>query len=123
YQKVLLSSLPWRLKLALDPLVMNRALVPNSIHRNDPSLLNQLVVVYDADLIVNRVVMILLTAGCLTILYKLFSNTERASRTKELTVINLSSAAEGVYYQHSSPVVAVAEFERPDHINSVRVPE
>jgi ABC-type transport system involved in multi-copper enzyme maturation permease subunit len=120
YQKVLLSSLPWRLKLALDPLVMNRALVPNSIRNNDPSWLNQLVVVYDADLLVNRVVMILLTAGCLTILYKLFSSTERSSRTKELTVINLSTAAEGVYYQHSSPV---PQFERPDYINSVRVPE
>jgi ABC-type transport system involved in multi-copper enzyme maturation permease subunit len=101
YQKVLLSSLPWRLKLALDPLVMDRALVPNSIRSNDPSWLNQLVIVYDTDLIVNRVVMILLTAGCLTILYKLFSTTERSSRTKELTVINLSTAAEGVYYPES----------------------
>ena len=123
YQKVLLSSLPWRLKLALDPLVMNRALVPNSIRSNDPAWLNQLVIVYDADLILNRVVMTLLTAGCLTILYKLFSSTERFGRTKELTVINLSTAAEGVYYQHSSPVVPVPEFDRPDYINSVRVPE
>jgi ABC-type transport system involved in multi-copper enzyme maturation permease subunit len=102
YQKVLLSNLPWRLKLALDPLVMNRALVPNSIRSHDPSLLNQLVIVYDTDLIVNRVVMILLTAGCLTILYKLFSNTERSPRTKELTVLSLSTAAEGVYYPDSS---------------------
>jgi ABC-2 type transport system permease protein len=103
YQKVILSSLPWRWKLALDPLVMNRALVPNSIHRSDPALLNQLVIVYDADLIVNRVAMILLTAICLAILYKYFSTTERSGKVAAVTVLNLSTAAEGVYYQSSSP--------------------
>jgi len=121
YQTVVLKSLPVRWRVVLDPLVMNWGNPWN--YKPSAEVLNQLVVVYDADLIVNRVVMILLTAGCLTILYKLFSSTERSSRTKELTVINLSSAAEGVYYQHSSPVLPVAEFERPDQINSVRVPE
>ena len=102
YQKVLLSGLPWRLKLALDPLVMNRALVPNSIRSNDPSLLNQLIIVYDTDLIVNRVLMVLLTAICLAILYVRFSTTERSRPGEKFSALNLSTAAEGVYYPESA---------------------
>ena len=119
YQLSLLSSLPWRWKLALDPLVMNRggvnsgeAFGPNVIRRHVPELLNHLVVVYDTDLIVNRVVMILLTAMCLTILYKFFSTTERAGKTEKLTVISLSTPAEGVYYPDPS-VPFFNEFVRP----------
>ena len=116
YQSVVLSSLPWRWKLALDPLVMNRR---PEIHSPNVEMMNHLVVVYDTDLIVNRVVIILLTAGCLTILYKLFSTTERSSGSNELTVINLSTAAERVYYQGSSPF---DQFE-PAVISPVDVPE
>lgn len=99
YQVVLLRRLPWRWKLALDPLVMNRG---PEIHSPNVELMNQIVVVYDADLIINRLMMILLTAVCLTILYRLYSNSERSAKAKELTVIKLSTAAEGVYYQESS---------------------
>ena len=109
YQTMLLSSLPWRWKLALDPLVMNRG---GSIHTDDPALLNQLAIVYDGDLIVNRVVMILLTAICLTILYALFKSTERSGKVEKFSVLNLSTAAEGVYYPESPLVEAV---ERPDY--------
>jgi ABC-type transport system involved in multi-copper enzyme maturation permease subunit len=121
YQLFLLSGLPWRWKLALDPLVMNRggvnrgeAFGPNVIRRHVPELLNQLVVVYDTDLIVNRVVMILLTAICLTILYKFFSTTERADKPEKLTVISLSTAAEGVYYP-DPPALLLDESERRDY--------
>jgi ABC-2 type transport system permease protein len=110
YQTIILNSLPWSWKLALDPLAMNRGPArfgPDAIHRSDPALLNQLVMVYDADLIVNRVVMILLTAICLTILYRLFSTTERSAKAEQFSVVKLSTAAEGVYYQESLP----AQFE------------
>src|ERR1051326_479640 len=103
YQVILLKRLPWRWKLALDPLVMNR---PPEIHSPNVELMNQLVVVYDADLIVNRVMMILLTAICLSILYRFFTTTERSRKKKELTVIKLSTAAESVYYpDQSEPTV------------------
>lgn len=109
YQTILLNSLQWRWKLALDPLVMNRgrsgeSFGPRMIRRQDPELLNQLVVVYDTDLIVNRVVMVLLTAICLTILYRLFTTTERSEKAEHLSVLNLSTAAEGVYYPERAPV-------------------
>jgi ABC-type transport system involved in multi-copper enzyme maturation permease subunit len=106
YQTILLSSLPWRWKLALDPLVMNRgpgnqrgeAFGPHVITRNAPEFLNQFVIVYDTDLIVNRLVMILLTAICLTILYRFFTTTERSEKAEHFSFLNLSTPAEGVYY-------------------------
>ena len=125
YQTILLSSLPWRWKLALDPLVMNRghngeAFGPNAIRRNAPEVLNQLVIVYDTDLIVNRVVMILLTAICLTILYKFFTTTERSGTKEHLSVLNLSTAGQGVYY----PDPATRLDERPKALSTpVAVPE
>ena len=120
YQTVLLSNLPWRWKLALDPLVMNRG---GKFHAISAEVMNHLVVVYDTDLIVNRVVMVLLTAICLTILYLRFTTAERSEKTEKLTLLSLSTAAEGVYYQESSPATLVAEFERPDYITRVPVPE
>jgi len=132
YQTILLSSLPWRWKLALDPLVMNRgpsnqsgeAFGPDVMRRHG-ELLNHLVVVYDADLIVNRVIMILLTAICLTILYKLFTATERSGKKHHFSILNLSTAAEGVYYPDISPVL-LDEFEELDYkaiSTGIAVPE
>ena len=112
YQTILLNSLPWRWKLALDPMVLNRG---RSIGTGDVHLLNQFVFVYDIDLIVNRVVMVLLTAICLTILYRLFTTTERSGKAEHFSVLKLSTAAEGVYYPDSSPVTPLDEFEGRDY--------
>jgi ABC-2 type transport system permease protein len=120
YQSVLLNSLPWRWKLALDPLVMNRG---GKFQAISAEVMNHLIVVYDTDLIVNRAVMLLLTAICLTILYVRFTTTERSEKTEKLTFLSLSTAAEGVYYQESSPARLLAEFERPDYVTRLPVPE
>ncbi len=123
YQTILLNSLPWRWKLALDPLVMNRGRGVHTTISSEVLKLNQLVVVYDTDLIVNRVVMILLTAACLTILYRLFTTTERSGKIEKFTFLSLSTAAERVYYQESSPATPIAEFESPDYTTRVPIPE
>src|SRR6266404_125008 len=112
YQKVLLSSLPWRWKLALDPLVMNRG---GKFHAIPDEVMNHLVVVYEPDLIVNRAVMILMAAICLTILYVRFTIAERPGKVEKFSVLNLSTAAEGVYYPESSPVTRLDEFEKTDY--------
>jgi len=126
YQTVLLSSLPWRWKLALDPLVMNRGDV--HVPRSSAEFVNHLVVTYPADLIINRVVMILLTAICLTIVYLRFSTTERSENVEKFSVLNLSTAAERVYYSKSSPARRLDEFEGLDHkaegsVTLVAIPE
>ena len=95
YQTILLGSLPWRWKLALDPLAMNRG---NEAWTTSAEVLNKLVVVYDTDLIVNRAMMILLAAICLTILYLRFAMTERSENVEKFSFLNLSTAGERVYY-------------------------
>ena len=113
YQTVLLSSLPRYWKLALDPLVMNRGDV--HVPRSSAEFVNQLVVTYDPDLIINRVVMILLTTICLTIVYIRFSTTERSENVEKFSVLNLSTAAECVYYPDSSSVTRLDKFESADY--------
>jgi len=115
YQTILLNSLPWRWKLALDPLVMNRGRGIHTTISSELLKLNQLVVIYDTDLIVNRVVMILLTAICLTILYRFFTTTERSTTVEHLSFLNLSTAAEGVYYPDSSPETHLDESKDPGY--------
>ncbi len=94
YQFVLLSNLPWRWKLALDPLVMNRG----NVHDRRVEWMNQLVVVYDTDLIINRVVIILLAAICLTIVYRRFTVAARPGKVEGLSVLNLTAGVGGFYY-------------------------
>jgi ABC-2 type transport system permease protein len=102
YQTVLLSSLPWRWKLALDPLVMNRG---RGAYTTSAEVLNQLVVVYETDLIINRAMMILLAAICLTIVYLRFATTERSVNVEKFSVLNLSTATERPYYNSESLLV------------------
>ena len=112
YQKVLLSSLPWRWKLALDPLVMNRG---GKFHAISAEVMNHLVVVYETDLIVNRAVMILFAAICLTILYLRFTIAERQGNVEKFSMLGLSTAAEQVYYDSDSFQETRGDhFEKPD---------
>jgi ABC-type transport system involved in multi-copper enzyme maturation permease subunit len=110
YQTFLLSSLPWRWKLALDPLVMNRG---GKFHAIPAEVMNNLVVVYEPDLIVNRAVMILLAAICLTIVYLRFTIAERPRKREELSVLNLTAGAGGYYYDPPSTEPTRLE---PDHL-------
>lgn len=112
YQTVLLSSLPWRLKLALDPLVMNRG---GKFHAISAEVMNHLVVVYETDLIVNRAVMILITAICLTIVYLRFTIAERPRRVEEFSILNLTVGAAGFYYDPPSIEPTLGERFEPDH--------
>jgi len=120
YQIVLLKSLPWRWKLALDPLVMNRR---PEIHSPNVEMMNHLIVVYDPDLIVNRAVMILLTGICLTILYLLFTSTEGSAPVEKFSVLNLSTATQAVYYPENSAAALLGEFKASAIKQTVAIPE
>src|SRR4030095_5970111 len=100
YAIVFLKTLSWRWGALLDPLLINWG-NRNEIHRTSAEVFNQLVIVYDSIFIANRMGMILLTAIFLTILYLLFSTTERSGKAPSFTFISLSQAAEGVYYPDS----------------------
>lgn len=100
YQSVFVKSLPSRWQVALDPLLMNRG----NVHAYERSAewLNQLVITYDSDLIVNRGMMILFAAICLTILYLRFTIAERPGKVEKFSMLNLSTAVERVYYDLDS---------------------
>src|SRR5437667_1146249 len=74
YQIYLLKSLPSRWQVILDPLVMNWGKIDRV---RTAELVNQLVITYDSPLTANRVISILQSATCLTILYSLFAMTTR----------------------------------------------
>jgi ABC-2 type transport system permease protein len=96
YQSALLKSLssPWR--SVLDPLLMNWG--DKYSQGRSAELVNQLAVVYDSSLIVNRAVMILVAAICLAILYARFAIAERPADQKAFSVLNLSTSAAEVYF-------------------------
>jgi len=106
YQIGLLKSLPLRWRTILDPLLMNR----RNLHMTSVEVINRLVVVYDSNEIINRAVVILIGAICLMILYARFRTAERSGPAEKLLVLNLSTAAERVYYPEQA-----LEFERPDY--------
>jgi ABC-2 type transport system permease protein len=112
YQVFLLKSLPSRWRIVLDPLLMNWGKVDRT---RSAEVVNQLVITYDSVLIVNRAMMILFAAICLTILYVRFAIAERSGKVEKFSVLNLSTAAEGVYYPESSPATRLDEFEKPDY--------
>jgi len=114
YQVALLSSLPRYWKLALDPGVMNRG----NVHDRERTIewMNQVVVVYEPDLIINRVVVILLAAIFLTIVYLRFRITERPVKVEAFSVLNLTEGAGGFYYDPPSTEPSLVErFEHHSH--------
>jgi len=113
YQIYFLKSLPSRWRIVLDPLLMNWR-GGGEVHMISADVLNRLAVVYDSDLIINRVGMILITAICLGILYARFSMIEQPGKTEKVSVLNLSTAAERVYYPDMSPATLPDGITTPD---------
>ncbi len=112
YQTFLLKSFPSRWRIVLDPLLMNWGKIDGA---RSGELLNQLIIAYDSDLIVNRGFMLLLAALCLAILYVRFTISERPGSVEKLSMLNLSTAAERVYYDLDSfQETRGHQFERPD---------
>src|SRR5437899_5855799 len=125
YQIYLLKSLPSRWRIVLDPLLMNWGRVGRA---RSAEVVNQLVITYDSNLIVNRAMMILFAAICLTILCARFAMAERPGKVEKFSVLNLSTAAEGVYYPESSPATPFDEFGKPRYdakaiFSSVTLPQ
>lgn len=98
--QLFLKSLPLRWRAVLDPLLMNWT-NPYSTGRS-AEWLNQLVVTYDSELIANRAFMILIAGVSLTILYSRFTIAERPGKAEAFSTLNLSTAAEDVYYDSAS---------------------
>ncbi len=111
YQIFMLKGLPDRWRIILDPLLMNR----RNLHMTSVEMINRLVVVYDSNELINRALMIVITAIILTILYSRFTFAERSGSVENFSFLNLSTAAEGVYYPENSDATLFHEFQKPDY--------
>jgi len=98
--QVALKSLPARWQSAFDPLLMNWGNKTSA--GQSAEWVNRLIVTYDSDLIANRLLMILVAVFCLTVAYLRFAIAERRGKPEEFSTLNLSTAAEDVYYDSES---------------------
>ncbi|HKP13788.1 MAG TPA: ABC transporter permease, partial [Blastocatellia bacterium] len=103
YQIFLLKRLPARWAVAFDPLLMNWG--GGLARSGSADWLNQLAVAYGADVLANRVLMVLATAACLGILYLRFSAGERVEATGRSRTLGLDLPASG------SGVAVVSAFQ------------
>lgn len=101
YGLFVLTPLPFRWQVMLDPFLLGASLKGNGF-LHSAEFLNQYVVRYTADMIANRLVMILVAAVCLAILYHRFTIAEQPGKAEKLSVLSLSTAGERVYYDLDS---------------------
>jgi ABC-2 type transport system permease protein len=111
YQIVFLKSLPTRWGNNLDPFVAHW----NNVHseRRDAAFVNHLPVVYDFDLIANRVAVLLVAALLLTLLYYWFKTSERSQQAENYSWLNLSTKTTSQFYEIPS---VLAEELRPKNL-------
>ncbi len=122
YQVFLLKDLAPRWRTILDPLLLNSGPGGGGFgHSAD--FLNRFVVSYSADMIANRAIMILIAAVCLAILYARFTIAERPRNPEKFSVLNLSTAAERIYYD-SERLLGPSDnqSEKPDSKEKVMLP-
>jgi ABC-2 type transport system permease protein len=126
YGVFLLKDLPLRWRMLLDPMLLDATLPGNGfLHRAD--FLNQYVVRYTPDMIANRALLVVVAAACLTFLYFRFVITE-PEKSAEISVLNLSSAAERLSYDpetlHAAPGAPLKSDAKNAHkLESAPLPE
>jgi len=102
YGFLFLKGLPLRWRHVLDPFLLEAGSPSRNGFGHSADFLNQFVVRYSADMMANRAVMILIAAVCLAILYVRLAIAERPANVEQLSLLNLSTAAQGVYYDSDS---------------------
>jgi ABC-2 type transport system permease protein len=124
YQIFMLKGLAPRWKTLLDPLLLNTGSGPGGGGFGySADFLNRFVVSYTPDMIVNRVLVVLVTAVCLTVLYLRFSTSERAGEVEQFSVLDLSTGVGGFYYDPPSSVpIVIDQFEKSEAREQVLLP-
>ncbi len=97
YSIVFLKGLPRRWRNTLDPLELDWKNVWTD--GKDVAFVNHMAVVYDLDLIANRVAMVTIAALLLTFLYYRFKTTERSLPAQNFSFLNLSTYTAGQFYE------------------------
>jgi ABC-2 type transport system permease protein len=103
WQVAILKPMPQHWRVALDPLLVNFASIYERGHSAD--FLNRLSINYTADLLVNRALVLLVSAACLSVLYLRFSTVERSKGNKAgdpASIFNLAPRSERLYDESES---------------------
>jgi ABC-type transport system involved in multi-copper enzyme maturation permease subunit len=108
YQIYFVKGLPLSWQRVVDPLLMTWGKGRNEVHTTSAEVFNKLVVTYDAELIINRAVMLLIAAGILTLVYRRFIIAEPPQKI-HFSFLNLSTASERISFE---PEINWVE---PDH--------
>jgi hypothetical protein len=98
YQIYFVKGLPLSWQRLLDPLLMTWGKGRNEVHTTSAEVFNKLVVTYDAELIINRAVMLLIAAGILTLVYRRFIIAEPPQKI-HFSFLNLSTASERISFE------------------------
>lgn len=116
YQLVILKNLPPSWGIILDPFQMRSSM--DTPWGRDAAWVDRIVVGYTPVMIANRTLVIIAAAVCLTILYLRFTIAERPVRVEKFSLLNLSTAAERVYYDSDS-----FQETRGDQVEALAYPE
>lgn len=124
YQVLFLKALPGRWGVALDPMLLKSSSIPPRLRWEDANMINQIVVSYDADMIANRALMLLIAALCLTLLYFRFRIAERPRNVESFSTLDLAPRVDRLYYDAESLQTTRGEvFNEPDAREKVSLPE
>jgi ABC-2 type transport system permease protein len=108
--QVLLKPLPSNWRIRLDPLLVSWPGIVQQAHGaewENAASINQLTFNYDSDLIINRVLVLLITAISLTVLYFRFKRSEPTRAEGTVTLLDLSGERETVFAgEGGQPVVS-----------------
>ncbi|MEP6911928.1 MAG: ABC transporter permease [bacterium] len=111
YQVFLLKGLAPRWQTFLDPMLLNAGPGGGGFtHTAD--FLNRFDFTYTPDMIANRAFVVVSAAVCLAILYFRFAITEPDRNTEKFSALNLSTAAERLYYDPETQAARVDQSER-----------
>jgi ABC-2 type transport system permease protein len=97
YQLFFVKAFPLSWQRTLDPLLMTWGKKEENVHTASPEVFNRLVTTYDAELIINRAVMLLIAAAILTFVYRRFIIAERPQKV-HFSFLNLSTASERISF-------------------------
>ena len=108
----LLASLPARWKIFFDPFLLNSGPGKNGFG-SSAEFLNSYVMDYTPEMIGNRVLLILVAIGCLTVLYVRFRTTARTGNLEKSLTLGLSTAPDRVVYAVNIFEKPAAHYEKP----------
>lgn len=98
YHIYFVKSLQLSWQRTIDPLLMTWAKKSDAVHTLGAEAFNTLVVTYDAELFINRAVMLLLAAGILTLVYRRFTIGEPPQKIY-FSSLNLSTVSERISFE------------------------